>query len=189
MSQPHALPYQEPLFTAEQVSKAISVNRNTLLGWIKRYNEEQHAGKLSSVGLAKVTPGSTRLFSIEQAGLLAALRMAPEVVVGCLDEVREHARGLYGRLCAGIAWRSFANPDDRRPFLPEPESAYHIESRGFMGNIEMAHVTEHPYRYGGEDLKDLAGFPIPVRVLPLDATLRNAWTRAHWIAHGLQWED
>jgi len=195
VTSPIAIPYHDPLFTAEQVSKINNLNRNTLLGYVKRYNEGRHYGRLASVGIAPVAPGSTRLFSLAQVGILAVLRMAvsasaPDALLEAIDDIATHSEALYETLSASIRWESWGDSNvDRRPYLPRPETRNHLEARGFFAGRARFYITDRPYLDGGERLLDLAHFPLPVMLLPLDATLRNAWMRALWVAHGVEWED
>ncbi|MFW2831744.1 hypothetical protein [Sphingomonas sp. ID0503] len=189
MSAPAALPYRTPLFSAADMSAITGVNRSTSQGWIARYS-----GPLTAIGIEEGARGVAREFTVEQLGIFAALRVATSVrqadaAFKALEEIAEHATSAYAVASAGIEWHSYrGNADDRRPLLPRATKQKHLEGRHIFGSDFVFHVTDNPYASGGTDLLDLLRYPTPVLLLPLDATLRNAWQRATEVFYGFDIE-
>lgn len=183
---PSVVPYRRPFLSAGQVSMIDALNRNTLLGWLSRYDHH-----MEQIGIAPVAKGGSRFFTMEQVGLFAAVRSAvaikqAESVFEVLPQIAAHAAQLYSSVTAEIRWEQYGQ--NQRPYLPFPERRSHLQGRLGFGQFTFS-ITDDPYRYGGEDLMDLHAYPLPVILLPLDATLCNAWKRATWVFHEFELDD
>lgn len=177
------VPYRAKFCPAEQLSEIICQNRNTLLGIVDRYD-------LESVGLVPGRKGATRLFTMEQVGILAVLKVAARArqasaVAESLDRVSARAAALYDELGAGIRWEQHGDGAGvPRPYLPEPgdpvelegDASFGAEGVGFAGTFRVVPAA----RDKGYYIDHLDGYPIPMIRIPIDRTLRLAWTRATW---------
>lgn len=182
--------FDAPLFTAEQASKVLFLNRNTLLGIIHRYG-----GALFQIGIVPVKQGATRRFSIGQIGLLSVIRSAVaakagEAIFSSLDLLIPHVQLLYEKLTAECSLEVWGNDDtDLRPYLPRSSPPSYLEGRQYFGGDWQFRINQTPKYDGSVELSDLGGFPLPVLLIALDATLRQSWIRSIWAMHGIALGD
>ncbi|WP_416463420.1 hypothetical protein [Sphingomonas sp. VDB2] len=170
----------EPTQAAEATSKILAVPRPTIVGWINRY---------PWLGIPQVTPGTTRRFSMIDLGMLAIMRqaLAARIPAEALLEIKgvpDHIRSLYAEL------KAKATMDDGIPYMPMPDDPAYLRVQDFMSGTVTAMSLDRRAIDGAQaQVMDLAGYPVPIIVLPMDAAIRNAWRRALKLRSGLNLED
>jgi len=170
----------EPTQAAEATSKILAVPRPTIIGWINRY---------PWLGIPQVTPGTTRRFSMVDLGMLAIMRQAlsARIPAEALLEIKglsEHIRSLYAELKAKVTM------DDGIPYMPMPNNPAYLRVQDFMsGTITAMSIDRQAIDGAQAQLMDLAGYPVPIIILPMDAAVRNAWRRMLRLRAGLELDD
>lgn len=166
--------------TAEATSKILGVPRPTIIGWINRY---------PWLGIPLVTKGSTRRFSMVDLGMLAIMRQAqaariPAEALMNMDDISGHIRALYTEL------RAEATMDNGVPHMPMPENPAYLRVQDFMsGTVTALSLDREAVDGTRAQLMDLAGYPLPIIILPIDAAVRNAWRRMLRLRAGLQLDE
>ena len=166
--------------TAEAVSKILNRPRPTFVGWINRY---------PWLGIPNVTPGTTRLFSIADIGMLAVMRLAlsarvPAEALMRVEGLREHVHEVYDEL------RTTATMDNGIPYMPMPANPAYIRAQEYMsGTVFGLNIDRTAIDGAQGELMDLSGFPVPIVILPMDAAIRNAWRRTLRLRAGLELDD
>ncbi|WP_311267070.1 hypothetical protein [Sphingobium sp. WCS2017Hpa-17] len=170
----------EPTQTAEATSKILATPRPTIIGWINRY---------SWLGIPQVIPGTTRRFSMIDLGMLAIMRQTlsariPAEALTEVDGLPDHIRSLYLEL------KSKATMDGGVPHMPMPDQPVYLRVQDFMsGTVTAMQMDREAIDGARAQLMDLAGYPVPIIILPMDAAIRNAWQRMLRLRAGLSLDD
>jgi len=122
-------------------------------------------------------------------GMLAIMRQAlsARIPAEALLEIKglsEHIRSLYAELKAKVTM------DDGIPYMPMPNNPAYLRVQDFMsGTITAMSIDRQAIDGAQAQLMDLAGYPVPIIILPMDAAVRNAWRRMLRLRAGLELDD
>lgn len=176
--------FNEPVCTADQVSRILARPRPTVTGWVNRYEW---------IGIAAVQPGTTRLFSCKEIGILTALRMAisagnlTEALFNSHDLILTEIEQQFSDLFDKLRLEEWHPSGELRPYLPILTPPLRLIFRNQNGAGFSVRRTEE--RFDEEPLRDLANYPFSTLTLPLGQALRNAWKRTLFVLNGYDLDD
>ncbi|AOF96022.1 hypothetical protein BSY17_252 [Sphingobium sp. RAC03] len=176
--------FNEPVCTAQQVSHILARPRPTITGWVNRYDW---------LGIEGVQPGSTRLFSCKEIGVLTALRMSiaagnmTEALFNSQDIVIDEIEQQFIDLFDGLRLEEWGSALEIRPYLPVLTPPLRLVCRDFK--LAIFSVLRSDTRYDEEPLRDVSNYPFPTLTLPLGQALRNAWGRTLFTLNGFELDD
>jgi hypothetical protein len=168
-----------------QLARVMGRPRSTIAGWIMKYEW---------LNVAPVKSGASRKVSMRTLAVMALARQAISISPVVLDATRDaldllnpHIEELYTESAAKAALETFEG--ETRPVFYERETKAYLMGREYFGSTFMLSVRNKSTEPTFTDLLDLAGFPVPTLIMPLDQTLRNAWNRALWVMNGIHLAD
>lgn len=171
-----------PIATMEQVCSALARPRSTVATWITKYDW---------LDAPPVKAGSARKLSLRNIALFALVRQAVLVSSVVLDATRDaldllhpHIEALHGQLECGAF-----HDEENRPHLPVSDAPAYLIGHEYFGSTFMLSIGNQPTESTCSSLLDLAGFPVPTIILPLDQTIRNAWNRTLGAVSGIELND